>query len=128
MYRRFGYLLLALLLALSLGVAAGCGEDEPAAEEEDLLEEETTTTEATDMTEGEAGEVNGADVFATNCASCHGAEGEGGNSPALTGLGLSPEDIEAQVRQGGGGMPAFEGILSDAEIEAVVGYVASELN
>jgi mono/diheme cytochrome c family protein len=31
--------------------------------------------------------------------------------------------VEDQVRNGGGGMPAFEGDLSDAEIQAVAQYV-----
>ena len=34
------------------------------------------------------------------------------------------ETVEEQVRNGGGAMPAFEGELSDAEIEAVATYVA----
>jgi mono/diheme cytochrome c family protein len=32
--------------------------------------------------------------------------------------------VEQQVRNGGGGMPAFEGKLSDAQISAVASYVA----
>ena len=34
------------------------------------------------------------------------------------------ETVEAQVRSGGGGMPAFEGQLSDDEIDAVATYVS----
>jgi mono/diheme cytochrome c family protein len=36
---------------------------------------------------------------------------------------LSKDEIEEQVRNGGGGMPPFEGQLSDAEIEAVSDFV-----
>jgi mono/diheme cytochrome c family protein len=34
------------------------------------------------------------------------------------------EEVEEQVRNGGGGMPAFGDQLSDAEIEAVATYVS----
>ena len=44
--------------------------------------------------------------------------------PSLDDTSLTAEDIEAQVRTGGGGMPAFEETLSDEEIEAVSAYVA----
>lgn len=37
------------------------------------------------------------------------------------------EDIERQIRRGGGGMPAFEGRLSDAEIADVVAFVATQV-
>ena len=44
--------------------------------------------------------------------------------PNLDDLKPDAATVEAKVRNGGGGMPAFEGRLSDAEITAVAKYVA----
>ncbi|HUR50180.1 MAG TPA: cytochrome c [Acidimicrobiales bacterium] len=89
---------------------------------------------------------NGAQLFATNCASCHGATGGGGAGPALAkgeakltfpseadhvkwvhggsesvGVG-NPYGDPARGRVAKGGMPAFEGALTDAQIAAIVKY------
>ena len=89
----------------------------------------------------------GAEIYSGNCASCHGAGGGGGTGPQLAGgeviktfpdaaemiefvkQGSAP--IQGQPygdpnREGGphiaetGGMPAWEGILTEEEIQAVV--------
>ena len=44
--------------------------------------------------------------------------------PNLDDLQPDAATVEAKVRNGGGGMPAFDGRLSDAEIAAVAKYVA----
>ncbi|MGE5689578.1 MAG: PQQ-binding-like beta-propeller repeat protein [Pseudomonadota bacterium] len=68
----------------------------------------------------------GRQVFADNCAGCHGANGAGGNGgPALT---TSPvagnlERVVGQVTNGGGGMPAFKGSLTQQQINDVAAYV-----
>ncbi len=75
---------------------------------------------------------NGAEVYADNCASCHGAEGDGGVGPAvnekskLDALGL--ENFKHTVEGGveGTAMPAWKGELSDEEIEDVVHYIYAE--
>ena len=89
---------------------------------------EATTTEATTETESEA-TVDGAEVFANaGCGSCHTfskADSTGQVGPPLDDTKLNRNEIEQQVRNGGGGMPAFGDRLSDAEIEAVAEYVAS---
>ena len=68
----------------------------------------------------------GAEVFAANCSSCHGAEGEG--SPAGRSLvGVGAENDRARhvesVTNGRGNMPAFANVLSAEEIESVVSFV-----
>ena len=66
-------------------------------------------------------------MFTTNCGSCHtlDAAGTSGNvGPNLDQLKPDMATVERQVRNGGGGMPAFEGRLSDAQITAVATYVA----
>jgi mono/diheme cytochrome c family protein len=145
--------LTALLLAFAAGVAGfvvgrETAEEEPAAAETttapettaatETIEPETTTTEtATEAeteteteaeTETEGGEADGAAVFSEACATCHTFEPAGSSGtigPPLDGIDLSKDEIATQVRNGGGGMPAFEGQLSDAEIDAVSDFVES---
>jgi mono/diheme cytochrome c family protein len=72
----------------------------------------------------------GAAVFGENCSTCHGATGHGGNGgPDLTTMPLAQTEEGAiqQVTNGGGGMPAFQGVLSEEEIENVAAYVAQEI-
>jgi mono/diheme cytochrome c family protein len=103
----------------------------------------------TTQTGAEGGAVSGAQVYATNCAVCHGARGVGGVGPALTGGDAKitfPNEADhiAWVESGSstkrgqpygdpnrpggpriaksGGMPAFKGTLNDAQIKAVVEY------
>jgi mono/diheme cytochrome c family protein len=101
-------------LVLCVGVAACGGDDEEAG---------TTTEEAT-TAETEA---DGREVFVANCGSCHtfaDAGTTGTIGPDLDQLSVDAAAVEAQVRSGGGGMPAFEGELSDDEIAAVANYVS----
>jgi outer membrane protein assembly factor BamB len=87
---------------------------------------DVTTTDTTETTPGEA---SGEDVFTTSCGSCHtlaaaGTTGQVGPNLDQNTAPLSA--IEEQVRNGGGGMPAFEGQLSDQQIDAVAQYVFNE--
>ena len=103
----------------------------------------------------EATAPDGAAIYSTSCASCHGATGEGGAGPALEeGVAAITFPDEADhitwlnegsqskargtpygdpARPGGQrlvatqGMPAFAGQLSPAEIQAVVTYEREEL-
>ena len=70
----------------------------------------------------------GKSEFETNCATCHtlaeaGATGEVG--PNLDELKPGIALVETQVTNGGAGMPAFEGVLSEEEIGAVAAYVST---
>jgi cytochrome c551 len=110
-------LLLVTLLVVALFTIAACGGEEngDGAEPPPATTEPGATSPAGDAADGE-------EVFASECASCHGEDGSGGIGPDLRG-----EDdvagIEQQVRNGASGMPAFEGVLSDAQIQAVSQYV-----
>jgi mono/diheme cytochrome c family protein len=110
--------LVVILLALAIGLGAtACGGDDEGTD--------GTTTEET--TTGEDSFAAGRTVFVDSCGQCH-TLSEAGTSgsvgPNLDGVGRSADEIEEQVRNGGGGMPAFEGDLSDDEIENVSSYVA----
>jgi mono/diheme cytochrome c family protein len=68
----------------------------------------------------------GQQVYRANCASCHGAEGDGGLAPRLAGVvaGRYPDiaDQEAVIADGRGTMPGFGSRLSPEEITAVARY------
>ena len=88
----------------------------------------TPTPEPTDLQGGGGQKASGEAVFAESCGSCHvlAAAGTNGTTgPDLDALALDASTVQRQVTNGGGGMPAFGGRLSDAEIEAVSKYVAS---
>lgn len=111
--------IIAVVLALLVVAAAGCGGDD-----DDSGGAATTTATTAETTEGGA---DGAAVFTSNCGTCHtlaAAGTDGTTGPNLDDLKPDEETVEAQVRSGGGGMPAFEGQLSDDEIEAVATYVS----
>jgi mono/diheme cytochrome c family protein len=76
---------------------------------------------------GSTPQTPGAAVYASDCASCHGANGEGGVGPQLADGAVvkqfpSVDEQIAFVREGSGSMPAFGGQLSPAQIRQVVEY------
>lgn len=80
-----------------------------------------------DLNMGTAG--TGEELFAINCAACHGPAGSGGSGGRLAGVGrLQDQDMVSNtVRFGRGRMPAFQALLSPEEIAEVVTYVSVEL-
>jgi len=71
---------------------------------------------------------SGKDIFTANCGSCHTLKdaGTSGNvGPNLDQLKPSLPIVQKQVTNGGGGMPAFKGTLTAAQIMAVAKYVSS---
>ena len=78
---------------------------------------------------GVSAQADGKKVFASaGCGGCHtlkdaGATGNVG--PNLDQLKPPKAVVAHQVEVSGGAMPAFKGRLSDAQIQAVAGYVAS---
>jgi outer membrane protein assembly factor BamB len=74
------------------------------------------------------GTTNAAGLFSQNCASCHtlaAAHANGTVGPNLDQLRPSKSVVAHQVTNGGGGMPAFGGRLSKAQIAAIATYVAT---
>jgi cytochrome c551 len=116
----------------------GAEEENEASGEESEVELENGVGDAGEQLEGEAGATaaaggdpeSGAVVFSENCSTCHGATGHGGNGgPDLRTMPLAKTEEGAiqQVTNGGGGMPAFGGQLSEEEIENVAAYVVQEV-
>ena len=71
----------------------------------------------------------GEQVFADNCAACHGGDGGGGSGPKLAGEEsyTDPAAVVDQVRNGGGGMPEFKDRLSAQELADVSAFVVKDL-
>jgi cbb3-type cytochrome c oxidase subunit III len=70
---------------------------------------------------------NGKQIFITKCGGCHTLKAAGTTGTQGPNLDLlKPPFLRAknQVIKGGGIMPAFKGILTDAQINAVAKYVA----
>ena len=72
--------------------------------------------------------VDGAELFAANCAACHQPMGEGieGAFPKLAGSAFvtgDPKAVATTLLNGRGGMPAFRDDLKDDQLAAVATYV-----
>jgi quinohemoprotein ethanol dehydrogenase len=75
------------------------------------------------------------ELFARNCAACHGPSGEGRQVgtllvPTLR-AGRAAEDPDArllaQIHDGGNGMPPFKFTLTDEQIQDLLRFVREEL-
>jgi cbb3-type cytochrome c oxidase subunit III len=70
---------------------------------------------------------NGQQIFKQKCASCHTLQAAGATGtigPNLDQLKPPLSVVQNQVIRGGGVMPAFQGVLTDAQIKAVAKYVS----
>ena len=75
---------------------------------------------------------DGAQLYKARCASCHGANGEGGRGSQLNEGKVTKAFSDAAsevsfVKRGSGSMPAFERSLNEAEIQAVVDFTRTVL-
>ncbi len=126
--------LLVLLVVLALPVLiVGCGGGTT----EDTAPETIEGPAPEDDTGGDGGGGGGAggegdpaagkEIFASaGCGNCHAFEDAGTSGTTGPNLDESNVDFEGavqQIRSGGGGMPAYEGQLSDKEIADVAAYV-----
>ncbi len=104
--------LAAALIAFVLG---GCGGTTDEAAPKSQSEPDAASTD------------DGRVLFADRCSACHtlsDAKANGRVGPNLDALRPEAQRVASKVRNGGGGMPAFEGQLSDSEVRAVADYVA----
>lgn len=117
----------ALALAVIVLAVAACGGSSGSASS---APPSTSTPTSTPASSGgsEVSAAAGKVVFTSNCASCHtlaDADATGSVGPNLDDLQPDEETVKNQVTNGGGGMPAFGGQLSETQIESVATYVSS---
>jgi cytochrome c5 len=77
---------------------------------------------------GQGDAAAGKEVFVANCGSCHTLSEAGTNGtvgPNLDEASVDFDGVVAQVTNGGGGMPAFGGSLSEEDIQNVAAFVVA---
>ncbi|MEK0316651.1 c-type cytochrome [Cohnella sp. 56] len=67
-------------------------------------------------------------IYKSNCLACHGDQLQGGMGPALDKVGaeMSADAIHKQILNGGGGMPAFKGTLTNEQIDTLTAWLAAK--
>ena len=122
---------LAVAGLVLVALAGGCGGGSKGTVAPTTTTTTATTTATTTTTTTGGGQVAaGAQLFSDNCESCHGPMGAGGHvGPNLQKSGVAEHlaQVETQVRNGGGAMPPFSGVLSDQEISTVARYVVEQI-
>ena len=118
----------ALALAAIVLAVAACGGSSGSSSSAAPPATSTPTSTPASSGGGEVSAAAGKVLFTSNCATCHtladaGATGSVG--PNLDDLKPDEETVKNQVTNGGGGMPAFGGQLSETQIESVAKYVSS---
>ncbi len=131
-------------LALAFAFVAGCGGSGSSSETSGTNSGSTsggtpppaTGTPTPSSEPALTGAALGAKVFDTRCALCHGPQGHG-DGPGSVALKPKPRNLhdaaymstrtDAQllevIHQGKGAMPKWGGVLTEAEITAVLGHV-----
>lgn len=67
-----------------------------------------------------------ASIFSASCGGCHTfgkADSTGSVGPQLDDTDITLEEAVQQIKKGGNGMPAFEGQLTDEQIQALAEYI-----
>ena len=105
----------ALLLLSVSGLTFGLAQLHPAKADQPSPTRVTIHVSAGDSVRGEQ-------LFAENCATCHGESGSGGGvGPRLSGSDVSPDEARSTVENGSGVMPA--GLVEGQELEDVLAYL-----
>jgi mono/diheme cytochrome c family protein len=107
----------AVIFAVVAGAVFGFAQWHPAKRES--ATPMLGTTVLTDPLRGEQ-------LFAENCATCHGEEGRGGGvGPRLVGNDVSINEARSTIENGSGVMPA--GLVSGQDLENVLAYLETIL-
>ncbi|CAN5841014.1 hypothetical protein BH23DEI1_BH23DEI1_01340 [soil metagenome] len=74
-------------------------------------------------------QVLGEELYARQCASCHGVEGGGGMGPRLAGNARAAQaaNVRSAITFGRGMMPGFGAVLESEEIDVLVLWLANEM-
>ncbi len=131
-------LIIAALTALACWSCGGGGEKAENAGQPSAppAAQNPADTAATTGGAGAGDAEAGAKIYAARCALCHGPEGRG-NGPGAAGLNPKPRNHHDQaymhsrtdaqllevIHNGKGQMPAWKGVLTEAEMKQVLAYV-----
>ncbi len=68
-------------------------------------------------------------IYQRNCAACHGRSGEGNSNgaPGLKGLARTDQQLTGKIANGGSGMPAYKGNLTQHQITGLVRLIRQGL-
>ncbi len=74
--------------------------------------------------------VSSQQLFAANCATCHGENGQGGSGPRLAGSPRAGDEANVRdiIQYGRGMMPGFGARLGEDELELLTRYVVEDLS
>jgi mono/diheme cytochrome c family protein len=127
--RMFAVVAVLLVVAMLTAVEVFGGEHESEGGEEAAHTESGATDTGEEGDTGGGGDLAaGEEIFLANCGTCHTltAAGTSGTvGPNLDDSSFDQGAVEEQVAQGGGGMPPFEGRLSEEEIQNVAAFVVA---
>lgn len=103
------------LFPLALCLTIACGDDKT---------DTADSAQADCSSEG----MDGASLYASNCAGCHAADGSGASGPSLVDAipTLSDDAVLDTINDGSGTMPAFQGTLDCAEQTAILQYLRDQ--
>lgn len=118
-----GVVVLALM-GIAYTIGSNSGGDEPA-----TTQAEATTTDKADETTGGGAAGPEAELFATNCGSCHtlaDAGTTGTTGPDLDSLSPDEAQVQAAIENGGAGSGAMPAnIVTGADAKDIAAYVSS---
>ena len=77
----------------------------------------------------EAVQISAQELYAGNCATCHGAQGQGGSGPALAGNRNAAREANVRniIEYGRGMMPGYGAQLSETQLSELTDYVVDVL-
>ncbi|WP_425804313.1 c-type cytochrome [Desulfitobacterium sp. Sab5] len=130
--------LLVTLILGTVAITAGCGSSTASTQQPNQPQQSASAQQApaaqTPSTQAPASQASGAqtaaasgkDIFAKNCASCHGEDGKGGSALALNDKKRDKATVLDFTKKGNmnKGMMGYEGTLSNDELNAVAQFVA----
>lgn len=144
--------IIALTIYAQMGIVAKQAAGPPSPAEAQVLAAPAAAAETSEASGGATAGVGqsgtasaaGAKVFSTNCASCHGANGQGSpgafpplaDNPVVTGdpnkvIGILLNGLHGSITVAGqtynGQMPPWKGNLSNADIASVITYIRGSL-
>lgn len=123
MLRILSVLALSVLLVVGLAACGGGSEEGEGASSGD---EDTSTENGNSESDGGTVDVAAAEAsFNQSCASCHGENLDGRTAPGLKNVGqeMNKEEILAQIKNGGGGMP--KNLIEGDEAQNVAAWLAT---